>query len=144
MLGIDEIFQIPFTTDFSNLNARFFVEEILIKNIPIKNILVGEDFRFGKNREGDVHLLAEYANKNKFKLSYYKKKGTKQNYFSSSIIRDFVKLGNLEQANSFLGYYWEVEAKVVKGRSKGRELGYPTANLNYSYQIAPANGIYAG
>ncbi|MBV69099.1 MAG: riboflavin biosynthesis protein RibF [Pelagibacterales bacterium] len=143
-LGVDTLFQIPFTFDFSNINARFFIEDILIKNIQIKNILVGEDFRFGKNREGDIRLLKEYAEKNKFNLKYYKKKGTNENYYSSSIIRNLVKSGDLEQANSCLGYYWEVEAKVVKGRSKGRELGYPTANLNYSYQIAPANGIYAG
>ena len=143
-LGVDTLFQIPFTYDFSNFNARFFIEDILIKNIQIKNILVGEDFRFGKNREGDIRLLTEYAKKNKFNLKYYKKKGTNEHYYSSSIIRDLVKSGDLEQANSCLGYYWEVEAKVVKGRSKGRELGYPTANLNYSYQIAPANGIYAG
>ena len=141
--GIDTVFQIPFTVNFSNLTARFFIENILIKNIKTKNILVGEDFRFGKNRQGDISLLKEYAKKNKFNLKYYKKKGTQEHNYSSSIIRDLIKSGRLEQANSYLGYYWEVEGKVIKGRSVGRELGYPTANLNYTYQIAPANGIYA-
>ena len=142
-LGVDTLFQIPFTKDFSNLNARFFIEEILIKNIQSKNILVGEDFRFGKNREGDIHLLTEYSDQNKFNLKYYKKKGTNKHNYSSSIIRELIKSGDLESANSYLGYYWEVEAKVIKGKAKGRELGFPTANLNYNYQIAPANGIYA-
>ena len=77
-LGIDTLFQIPFTMDFSKISAHFFIEEILIKNIQTKNILVGEDFRFGKNREGDINLLKEYAKKNKFNLNYYKKKRNKK------------------------------------------------------------------
>ncbi len=143
-LGVDTIFQIPFSEEFSNLSARFFIENILIKNINVNTIFVGEDFKFGKKREGDTVLLNEYAKKNKFNLKYFKKKGNKDYNYSSSLIRDLIKAGDLEKANSCLGYFWEVEGKVVKGRTKGRELGYPTANLNYSYQITPSNGIYAG
>jgi len=143
-LGVDVLYQIPFTISFSNFSGRFFIENILIKNIKAKNVLVGEDFRFGKNREGDVQLLREYADKNKFNLKYFKKKGTKENKYSSSNIRCLVNSGELTRASESLGYYWEVEGKVISGRSKGRELGFPTANLNYLYQISPANGIYAG
>ncbi len=142
-LGVDTIFQIPFSKEFSNISARFFIENILIKSIKAKNIFVGEDFKFGKKREGDTILLSEYAKKNQFNLKYFKKKGNQDYKYSSSIIRNLIKSGELEKANSCLGYFWEVEGKVVKGRTKGRELGYPTANINYTYQIAPSNGIYA-
>ena len=143
-LGVDILYQIPFTISFSNLSGHFFIENILIKNFKTKNILVGEDFRFGKNREGDVKLLREYSDKKKFNLKYFKKKGNKENEYSSSNIRNLVKSGDLIRVSENLGYYWEVEGKVISGRSKGRELGFPTANLNYLYQISPANGIYAG
>ncbi len=143
-LGVDIIYQIPFTISFSNYSGIFFIENILIKNIKMKNILVGEDFRFGKNREGDIRLLEKYANKSNFNLIYYKKIGTEKNNFSSSIIRKLVRSGSLLRARESLGYYWEVEGRVVAGRAKGRDLGYPTANLNYLYQISPAKGIYAG
>ena len=143
-LGVDVLYQIPFTISFSNLSGRFFIENILIKNFKTKNILVGQDFRFGKNREGDVNLLREYADKNKFNLKYFKKKGNKENKYSSSNIRDLVNSGDLTRVSENLGYYWEVEGKVISGKSKGRELGFPTANLNYLYLISPANGIYAG
>ncbi len=143
-MDIDVLFQIPFTLSFSNYSARFFIDQILIKNIQAKNILVGEDFRFGKNREGDIGLLKEYADDNKFNLEYFNKKGIKDDIYSSSRIRKFISKGDMIKASLYLGYYWEVEGKVVPGRSKGRELGFPTANLNYSYQISPSNGIYAG
>ena len=143
-LGIDIVYQIPFTKSFSNMSGRFFIEDILIKNIKAKNILVGEDFRFGKNREGDINLLNKYALKKKFSLKFYKKKGTLKDHYSSSIIRDLINKGNLIQARESLGYFWEVEGKVVEGKSLGKKLGFPTANINYLYQISPSNGIYAG
>ena len=143
-LGIDLIYQIPFTVSFSQQSARFFIEKVLIQYTKAENILVGEDFRFGNKREGNIELLKEYANKNNFKLKYFKKKGTKESYYSSSSIRNYIIAGDLINAKKSLGYYWEVEGKVTSGRAKGRELGYPTANINYLYQISPANGIYAG
>jgi len=143
-LGVDLLYQIPFSLSFSQKSARFFIEKVLIEDIKAENILVGEDFRFGNKRAGNVKLLQEYSDKNKFKLRYFKKKGTKESYYSSSSIRNHIISGDLIKAKKSLGYYWEVEGKVISGRAKGRELGYPTANINYLYQIPPANGIYAG
>ena len=108
----------------------------------MKTILVGEDFRFGKNREGDIKLLKDYNDLGKFHLKCFEKVGGKK-IFSSSSARNHLLLGNIEEINNMLGYNWEVTGKVVKGKAKGRELGFPTANIEYLYQIAPSNGIYA-
>lgn len=142
--GVDILFHIPFTKMFSKFSGSYFIEDILIRRIKAKNILVGEDFRFGNNREGDIDLLLKYAEKNMFKLKFFSKKGNKEDQFSSSLIRKLITMGNLKKANLYLNYFWEVEGKVISGRAKGRELGFPTANINYNYQICPANGIYAG
>ncbi|MEC8100041.1 MAG: riboflavin kinase, partial [Pseudomonadota bacterium] len=143
-IGIDILFLLPFSVNFSKFSGRYFIENILIKNIKVNNVLVGEDFKFGKNREGDISLLKEYADNNKFNLKFYTKKGYKGKDYSSSSIRNLINLGKLDEAYISLGYFWEVEGKVIKGNAKGRELGFPTANLSYIYQISPSNGIYAG
>ncbi len=141
--GLDALFIIPFNKTFRNLSAKDFIEKILIEGIKVKNVLVGDDFKFGKNRMGGIEQLLEYANAKKFNLHYFKKKELNGETYSSSLIRNYLEQGNIEKANSLLGYFWEVEAKVVRGEARGRLLGYPTANLNYNYQISPENGIYA-
>ena len=144
-LKVYALFLITFNKSFSNLSAKNFIEEILLKKINIKNIIVGQDFKFGNNREGDISLLDKYAKKNQFKLLYFEKKKTEesQEIYSSSLIRDLIKAGEIKHANKLLGYKWEATGKVIKGKAKGRTLGYPTANLKYSYQISPSKGIYA-
>ena len=143
--NIDTLFLVTFNKSFSTLSAQTFIEDILLKKININNIIVGKDFKFGNNREGDITLLEKYAKKNKFKLLSFEKKKSEDfgEVYSSSLIRDLIKSGDIVHANKLLGYRWEVTGKVIKGRAKGRVLGYPTANLKYSYQIAPAKGIYA-
>ena len=141
--GLDVLFIIPFNKTFRNLTAKDFIEKILVEGIKVKNVLVGDDFKFGKNRMGGIEQLLEYANAKKFNLHYFKKKELNGETYSSSLIRNYLEQGNIEKSNSLLGYFWEVEAKVVKGEARGRLLGYPTANINYNYQISPANGIYA-
>ena len=133
---------IRFDIKFSELPAKIFIEKYLIDLLSVKTILVGQDFRFGKNREGDISLLKEYNDLGSFDLKYFEKIGEKK-IFSSSLARNHLLLGNIEEINNILGYNWEVTGKVVKGKAKGRELGFPTANIEYLYQIAPSNGIYA-
>ncbi len=141
--NLDTLFLISFNKEFRNLSAVDFIEKILIKGIKVENILVGEDFKFGKNRVGDINLLLEYAKKKNFNVFYFKKRSLKGEIYSSSSIRNFLKQGNISKCNKFLGYYWEVDGRVVEGEARGRLLGYPTANINYDYQISPSNGIYA-
>ena len=141
--GIDALFIIAFNEKFRNLSSKDFIENILIKGIKAKNVLVGEDFKFGKNREGSIEDLQSHSIKRKFNLYTFKKIDFNGEIFSSSSIRNYLKIGEIEKCNRLLGYYWEVEDKVIKGEARGRLLGFPTANMNYNYQISPSNGIYA-
>ncbi|MAJ24354.1 MAG: hypothetical protein CMP36_02470 [Rickettsiales bacterium] len=141
-IGIDVLFLITFTNKFSKISAEEFINEYLIKKINVKNIIVGKDFRFGCNRKGNIELLKKY--KKSFNLITVNKKEDLNNIiYSSSSIRDLIRNGNIREANEVLGYNWEVQGKVVKGKSLGRLLGFPTANIKYLYQIAPQKGIYA-
>lgn len=140
--NIDYLFSVRFNLDMSQLPAEIFIEKYLIDLLKVKNILVGEDFRFGRNREGNVKMLNEYHNLGKFNFKFLKKIGVEKP-FSSSMARKHLLSGNIEKTNYILGYNWEVTGKVVKGKAKGRELGFPTANIKYLHQIAPSNGIYA-
>ena len=144
LLGIDALFLLSFSKKFSKTSADEFIVNYLIKKLNVKNIVVGEDFRFGYKREGNVKLLKKYQEDGAFDILAIKKEADTDNkIYSSSLIRDFVKNGNIRKANSFLGYNWEVQGKVIRGNALGRTLGFPTANLKYLYQISPQKGIYA-
>ena len=144
ILGIDALLLISFSKKFSQITAEDFILRFLIKKLNVKNIIVGDDFRFGYMREGNTNLLKQYEIKEKFRVISIKKKAdSKNNTYSSSLIRNLIEKGNIRKANSILGYYWEVQGKVIKGKALGRKLGFPTANIKYLYQISPQKGIYA-
>ena len=144
VLGIDALLLINFSKKFSQITAEDFILSFLIKKMNVKNIIVGDDFRFGYMREGNINLLKQYEIKERFRVIALKKKADlKNNIYSSSLIRGLIEKGNIRKANNSLGYYWEVQGKVVKGNALGRKLGFPTANLKYLYQISPQKGIYA-
>ncbi len=144
LLGVDALFLLTFSKKFSKTSADEFIVKYLIQKLNVKNIVVGEDFRFGFNREGNVNLLKKYQEVGNFNIVAIKKKSDDENnIYSSSLIRDLVKNGNVKKANRFLGCNWEVQGKVVRGNALGRTLGFPTANLQYLSQISPQKGIYA-
>ena len=142
-LGVDILFLLSFNKKFSEITAKEFITEILIKRLKANNILIGKDFRFGNNREGDTEMLLSYAKKNYFNVIIFEKRKISDSVISSSIIRNKLIKGEIEKANNFLGYCWEIDGRVTRGAAKGRDLGFPTANVKYTYQLAPSNGIYA-
>ncbi len=141
--GLDALIILNFNNEFSSMTAENFIENILIDNFNVSSVVIGEDFRFGKDRKGDNNLLDKYSKKGFFNLICLKKMSYIDNVVSSSLIRKYIIKGDLKRSNDLLGYNWEVTGKVISGRAKGRELGFPTANLIYLYQISPENGIYA-
>ena len=142
-MQVDVVFALRFNSNLSKFKARDFLQKIIINNLEASRVVVGEDFRFGFKREGDTSLIEEYSNKGFFSIDVKKKKLIDNNICSSSIIRDMILEGNVKEAYKYLGYFWEVEGKVVHGEARGRELGFPTANLNYINQIIPSRGIYS-
>ncbi len=143
--GIDHFVIIPFTKEFSKLNSCDFVEEYLVKKLKIKKLLIGFNHKFGRNREGDYQNLKDCAKRFSFELERLKPVEVEGERISSSIIRELLTEGELEKANSFLGYDFFLRGKVIEGNKLGRKIGYPTANIQPydEHKLIPKIGVYA-
>ena len=142
--GIDIIVCVSFDRDFAAIPARDFVSNILVKRIGIKEIVVGYDYTFGHNREGDINLLREIGNDFGFVVHLVGPVEIDHTLVSSTSIRRLVQEGRLEEARMLLGRDFEVQGTVVKGQNRGgRLLGFPTANLNPHGELLPKRGVYA-
>ncbi len=145
--GVDKIICIPFTKEFASITAADFIEKFLIEKIGMKTIIVGPDYTFGKNREGDISFLEEQAKIKGFELIVPdwildSEKGEKR--ISSTRIRELVMEGNVHDTPKFLGRYYQIRGKVVKGRERGgSQLGFPTANIKLYDELCPKMGVYA-
>lgn len=146
-LGIDVLVCIPFTMEFASISAKAFIEDILVKLIGIKGIVVGEDYSFGKNREGNIDMLMEYGKRFGFEVSVVKGLSISDNLsgrISSTRIRDLISTGRMNEAQKMLGRYYQIRGTVVSGRNRGgRLLGFPTANINLYDELSPKAGVYA-
>jgi len=142
--GIDVIVCVSFDREFAAIPARDFVNNILLKKIGIKEIVVGYDYTFGHNREGDINLLREIGNDFGFVVHLVGPIEIDHTLVSSTSIRRLVQEGRLEEARVLLGRDFEVQGTVVKGQNRGgRLLGFPTANLNPHGELLPKRGVYA-
>lgn len=143
--GLDYLLVLPFTKEFSNQGAEEFISKVLIDQLNISEIILGYDHKFGHNREGDVHLLAEVLTKTGRFVTEIPAQDVDEIIVSSTKIRNALLQGNIDSANRLLGYKYQVNGKVVNGKQLGRTIGYPTANiepLNGS-KLIPGNGVYA-
>ena len=141
-LGIDYLIVQKFDEKFSETEANKFVE-ILKNNINIEKLIVGYDHRFGKNRNADINDLKKYGKELNFEVIEIDALEIEEVNISSTKIRSAIKEGNIRLANSYLGYNFFLSGEVVKGHSRGKELGFPTANLKIDEdKIIPKNGVY--
>lgn len=141
-LGIDYLIVQKFDEKFSETEANKFVE-ILKNNINIEKLIVGYDHRFGKNRNADINDLKKYGKELNFEVIEIDALEIEEVNISSTKIRLAIKDGNIRLANSYLGYNFFLSGEVVKGHSRGKELGFPTANLKIDEdKIIPKNGVY--
>lgn len=145
--GIDVLISIPFTLEFAAISARRFVEDLLVQKIGMKAIVVGEDYAFGKNREGNIDLLNSLAPQLGFEVIVTGMIRTLQGTLeriSSTAIRELVQAGEMQHACRMLGRHFQIRGTVVAGRDRGGKLlGFPTANLKLEDELCPRAGIYA-
>lgn len=141
-LGVDKVWVIEFTKKFARLSPKEFVQEYLIKRLGVKEVFVGDDFRFGENRTGDVVLFEEMGKKFSFKVHHVHTIKKIHHKISSSWLRELILTGKLKQASRLLGRLVSVSGKVIQGRQLGKILGFPTANLQIEGGILPPNGAY--
>lgn len=145
--GVDVLICVPFTKEFAAISAKEFVEDILLKSIGMKAIVVGEDYTFGKNREGDIALLQTYAKNLGFEVIIADWIQTSKNgpgRISSTRTRELVMAGKVGEAKKLLGRYYQIRGIVTTGRNRGGKLlGFPTANINLQDELCPKNGVYA-
>ncbi|MBD0840166.1 MULTISPECIES: bifunctional riboflavin kinase/FAD synthetase [unclassified Streptomyces] len=148
-LGVDAVLVLPFTTEFSNLSPADFVVKVLIDRLHAKAVVEGPNFRFGHRAAGDVAYLAEQGRTYDFEVEVVDlclsgEAGGGQP-FSSTLTRRLVGEGDVEGAAEILGRPHQVEGVVVRGAQRGRELGFPTANVEtLPHTAIPADGVYAG
>lgn len=144
-LGIDVLCVLPFTLEFSRLGPAEFVHEILVEHLHAAAVVVGENFRFGHKAAGDVPLLRDLGGRFGFATEGVQIVRTDETTYSSTFIRSCIDAGDVAEAARTLGRSHRLEGVVVRGDMRGRELGYPTANLQtLPYAAVPADGVYAG
>ena len=142
---IDYLLIIPFTREFAALDSRQYVQQILLDAIGTKELVIGYDHRFGKNREGSFAYLQQNAATFGFVVEEIPAQDIDEITVSSTKIRNALEKGDIRTANAFLGHAYSLTGQVVPGKKLGRTIGYPTANIEVpeNYKLVPAQGIYA-
>ena len=145
--GIDILICISFTREFASIPAKEFIEKILVKRIGMKAVVVGEDYTFGKNREGNLDLLKTYGKRLGFEVIVVRKiqmSNNSEDKISSTRIRELISDGKVAESRKFLGRHYQIRGTVMTGRDRGgRLLGFPTANIKLYDELSPKTGVYA-
>lgn len=134
----------PFDKDFSNLSAFDFVRDVLVNQLNVKELVVGYDHRFGKNREGDFEQLTEYSHTFDFNIKEIKAQDINNTAVSSTKIRTALQNGDVKTAHQYLTIPFFIHGTVVRGKQLGNTIGFPTANIEIPqiYKLTPKNGSY--
>jgi riboflavin kinase / FMN adenylyltransferase len=143
--GIEHLVIMPFTEAFSEMTPSVYVEKFLVFNFNPSAVVIGYDHRFGKNRAGDIALLRSLGLLHHFEVIEIEAEMIDQMNVSSSKIRTFLESGKMDAANALLGYEYSFSGHVVHGNKIGKEIGFPTANIqvNNPEKKLPGYGIYA-
>lgn len=139
---IDRLLCIRFNEAFSSLSAQAFVEKVLMEQLGIKFLLVGDDFRFGHKRQGDFALLQKLGEQLGFPVEATDTFEVDDSRVSSSRVRKLLACGSCDEANHLLGRPYQMTGRVVKGDQRGRQWGFPTANIALKARTVPLRGIF--
>ena len=144
LLGIENLLVLEFTKKFSEQSSEEFVKNIICENVGAKHIIIGHDHKFGKNRSGNEELLRKLGERNDFFVTSVPPVTIDNEIVSSTLIRNSLLKGDLKKANKLLGRNYSFEGKIVKGVSRGRILGFPTANIEVEnkYKLIPHYWVY--
>ena len=143
-IGIDHLIIHPFDKKFSLLSADQFIKEYLLEKLKLKHIIIGYDHRFGKGREASVTDLKKYSSEFNFVLDEIDAQEIEKIAISSTKIRNSINEGDLKTTKIYLGRFFSLTGKVVKGDGLGKQIDYPTANISIEedYKIIPKDGVY--
>ncbi len=142
--GLDNLIIHPFTKEFSRLSATEFVQDILVDALGTKKIIIGYDHRFGRNRNANITDLIEFGKTMDFDVEEIPAQEIEDVSVSSTKIRNALLEGDIETANTYLGYPYMLTGTVSKGKGLGRQINFPTANLHIpeEYKLVPKKGVY--
>jgi riboflavin kinase/FMN adenylyltransferase len=142
---VDHLIVIKFDTQFSNISACDFVREILFQKVGTRHLIIGYNHHFGRRGEGDLNTIRGCSEDLGFIVEQVQGFRTEDGTISSSLIREALLKGNLDEANRWLGYSYSVSGTVIEGKKLGRTIGFPTANIKPDSQnkLIPCNGVYA-
>lgn len=142
-LGIDRVLCLRFDKKLASLPAEEFVTELLVKKLGVKWLIVGDDFHFGYKRHGNFYLLTELGLRYGFNVSNTHTVEIDEHRVGSSVVREALADGNFPLAKQLLGRTYSMYGRVIYGDSRGRELGFPTANIPLKRRVLPLQGVFA-
>lgn len=143
-LGVDLLYLLPFDFEMASFGDREFVEKVLVEGLGVKHVAVGFDISFGRGRTGSPELMKAYGQEYGFTVSVAEPVASSEGEkFSSTSVRDALRDGHPEQAARILGRPFAIEGVVRRGQQLGRQLGFPTANVEVEDYVVPKLGVYA-
>ncbi len=142
-LGVDKHLLIYFNQTFSELKAKDFIQQVLLDKLNMKHCLIGDDFRFGKKRQGDLGLLQSLSKTKGFSVENTQSVLCNDCRASSSEIRTLLAHGDLAAVTQILGREFSISGKIIHGQQKGRTIGFPTINIPIKRKISPVLGVFA-
>jgi riboflavin kinase/FMN adenylyltransferase len=141
--GIDKVLCIQFSLAFAEISPTEFVKDILVEKVHARKIIVGYNYRFGKEKSGDVNILKDLCKRFRIGVEIMEALTIDHTVVSSSKIRELITRGDVERASKLLGRDYLIIGRVVRGAKRGHTLGFPTANLEISDELYPKTGVYA-
>ena len=141
--GIKTVFCIEFSLAFSKILPLDFIKNILVEKMKVKKVIIGYNYHFGKEQKGDAQTLKEAGKSFDFEVEIVEPLKVGQTIVSSSKTRELIQRGEVEEASKLLGRDYLIIGKVVEGAKRGKNLGFPTANLEILDELYPKTGVYA-
>ena len=142
-LGVEKHLLIRFNKDFSQMSAQSFVKDVLLAKLKMRCCFIGDDFRFGKDRQGDYSMLENMAKTCDFVAQKVNRVTVNGKRVSSSEIRELLRQGEFSMAEELLGRPFAIEGRIMHGEKRGRTIGFPTINISIGRKLSPVLGVFA-